>query len=165
MDAVVNCIRNAGGIIDHHDLGQQLRGAYQYIGKGNAGNIELPQQPKWPAKDYVRIQEIARHGSKLSDFTALSPVSLSNEIRHTETIIDALFPGDPLLCCGWAQDRFDTRCRSEWRGGLAAMPLIVPSPMRALTGRRKRDGKESAHSLDNTGSRRFLVRLQGKRQV
>jgi len=36
------------------------------------------------------------------------------------------------------------------------MQLIVPSPMSTRTGRTQ-DGKESEHSLDNTGARRFLV--------
>ncbi len=36
------------------------------------------------------------------------------------------------------------------------MPLIVPSPMSARTGRTQ-DGRVSEHTLDNTGPRRFLI--------
>ena len=36
------------------------------------------------------------------------------------------------------------------------MPLIVPSPMTAPMGRKKSGGL-SAHTLDNTGPRKFLV--------
>lgn len=46
--------------------------------------------------------------------------------------------------------------REELRGTLAGLPFIVPSPMTARTGLTK-EGKVSAHSLDNTGPRRFLV--------
>ncbi|WP_264516523.1 hypothetical protein [Luteolibacter rhizosphaerae] len=37
------------------------------------------------------------------------------------------------------------------------MSLIVPSSMSALTGKRKKDGKVSAHTLENTGPRHYLV--------
>ena len=39
---------------------------------------------------------------------------------------------------------------------MAAMQLIVPSPMTARTGRTQ-EGKVSEHTLENTGPRRFLV--------
>ena len=51
---------------------------------------------------------------------------------------------------------FDTRPLSQW-AELQRAQFLVPSPMRALRGL-KRDGSgESAHTLDNTGPRRFLV--------
>jgi hypothetical protein len=52
---------------------------------------------------------------------------------------------------------FRTAPRESFRGTLSGMSLIVPSPMSALTGARKSDGKQSPHTLDNTGPRRFLV--------
>ena len=51
---------------------------------------------------------------------------------------------------------FDTQPREDWRGELSALQLIVPSPMSAVTGQTK-DGKESKHTLANTGARRFLI--------
>jgi hypothetical protein len=78
-----------------------------------------------------------------------------NEL-YTEEIIDALFPGDPLLCVGRSNSEFATRSRSEWRGKLATLQLIVPSPMTARIGHTQ-DGKESAHTLETTGPRRLLV--------
>ena len=41
-------------------------------------------------------------------------------------------------------------------GELAGLSLIVPSPMTAQTGKTK-EGKESEHTLQSTGPRRFLV--------
>lgn len=90
-----------------------------------------------------------------------SPVRLESSERRTEAIVDLLFPGNPLLCCGASSRAFDTRPRGSWRGELAALQLIVPSPMTALFGRKKNPvaGKSefSTHTLDNTGPRRFLV--------
>jgi hypothetical protein len=67
-----------------------------------------------------------------------------------------MFPGNPLLCCGKNARKFATRTRDEWRGHLASQALIVPNFMSALTGL-TRDGRTSAHTLANTGPRRFLV--------
>ena len=46
--------------------------------------------------------------------------------------------------------------RSEWRGELSALQLIVPSPMTARSGLTQ-DGKQSSHALSITGQRRFLL--------
>ncbi len=81
---------------------------------------------------------------------------IEDNAAHTEAIIDRLFPGNPLLCCGKSNSDFDTKPREDWRGKMSALALIVPSPMSAVTGQTK-DGKESKHTLANTGARRFLI--------
>jgi len=110
----------------------------------------------WPAKDNEQIQLIAQTGRGLVDLWETSPIRLEGSKPLTEEIIDALFPCNSLLCCGWERWRFDTRPRRRWRGKLSQMQFIVPSPMRAREGRTLTQ-RLSAHSLDNTGSRRFLV--------
>jgi hypothetical protein len=84
-----------------------------------------------------------------------SPVRLDSNKPNTDEIIDLLFPGNPLLCCGWTRHRFDTRARANWYK-LQDLQFIVPSPMMARQGL-TRGGKLSAHALTNTGPRRFLV--------
>lgn len=74
-----------------------------------------------------------------------------------EDFLDAMFPGDPLLCVGATAFAMDTKPLSEWRGMLAPMQFLVPSPMTARTGPRKMDGAESFHAESNTGERAFLV--------
>ena len=86
----------------------------------------------------------------------LSPIRIDDNRARTDAIIDHLFSPDSLLCCGKSSSDFDTRPREDWRGHLAKQQLIVPSPMSAVTGLTK-DGRESKHTLDNTGTRRFLV--------
>src|SRR5215207_6125672 len=85
-----------------------------------------------------------------------SPIRFDDDESHTEEIIDHLFPDNPLLCCGESKSKFATQPREDWRGKLASQQLVVPSPMIALTGLTQ-DGKKSAHSLANTGARRYLV--------
>jgi hypothetical protein len=111
---------------------------------------------KWAAVNQEQREAILREGCGLADLWEASPVRIEDSEVHTEEIVDQLFPGNPLLCCGKSNSAFDTRPREDWRGQLAGLALIVPNPMTAATGLTK-EGKESAHSLANTGTRRFLV--------
>ena len=77
-------------------------------------------------------------------------------MSRTEEIIDMLFPGNPWLCVGKANDAFFTERRETLRGSLHRYSLIVPSPMFAQKGLTQR-GYSSFHSLANTGPRRFIV--------
>src|SRR5206468_2954769 len=92
----------------------------------------------------------------LVDLWEASPVRFEDNESHAEKIIDALFPGDPLLCVGRSNYDFATRSREEWRGKLGALQFVVPTPMTARIGRTQ-EGKESAHAFESTGPRRFLV--------
>jgi hypothetical protein len=111
----------------------------------------------WPAfNDELRKTTIVESQCSLVDLWEASPVKFTDNKVHAEEIIDVLFAGNPLLCCGKTQADFDTKPRNEWRGELSGLQFIVPSPMitwRGLT----REGHESAHSLEGTGPRRFLV--------
>ena len=113
-------------------------------------------KPKWPAVDQAKRQAaIEADGVGLADMRGESPYS-TDEL-DAEGFVDALFPGDPLLCCGRDMRTFTTAPRESLRGRLVELALIVPSPMSALTGHRKSDGEESAHTLENTGPRHYLV--------
>lgn len=108
----------------------------------------------WPALDVEKRATVIAECSELSEFLRAKP--FTDDAPRTEEIIDALFPGDPLLCCGTSSMDFATHPRSKWRGKLSALQLIVPSPMTAKFGETK-GGKKSQHTLSNTGPRRFLV--------
>ncbi len=112
--------------------------------------------PRWPVVNQERRGAINKEGDGLADLWELSRIRLDDNSPRTELIIDHLFPGDPLLCCGKSNTDFDTRPREQWRGKLTKLQFIVPTPMTATRGLTK-EGKESAHALSNTGPRRFLV--------
>ncbi|MEO5803868.1 MAG: hypothetical protein ABIR24_10080 [Verrucomicrobiota bacterium] len=113
-------------------------------------------QSKWPSVNEEQRAAIIRDNGGLADLWELSPFRIEDNHSHTEEIIDRLFPGNPLLCCGKSSSVFDTKPREEWRGELSKLQLIVPSPMSALSGLTK-DGRESKHTLNNTDDRRFLI--------
>jgi hypothetical protein len=116
---------------------------------------------KWPVVNQEQREAIIRDGDGLADLWEASRVRLEDNEQHTDQIIDRLFPGNPLLCCGKSSQEFDTRPREDWRGELSALQLVVPSPMSAPTGRKKNpkpgESEWSTHTLDNTGDRRFLI--------
>jgi hypothetical protein len=110
---------------------------------------------KWPKVNVEQRAAIIRDGG-LADLWELSKPRIEDNSQHTEHIIDTLFPGNPLLCCGVSQSDFDTKPREDWRGQLSRLQFITPSSMSAVTGTTK-DGRESKHTLANTGARRFLI--------
>jgi hypothetical protein len=73
-----------------------------------------------------------------------------------ESLIDVLFPNNPLLCLGKDNHAVATRRREVWRGRVGSLPLIVPNPMASLYGHTK-EGQKSQRSFSNVGERRFLV--------
>jgi hypothetical protein len=111
---------------------------------------------KWPACELDELDAIVRVGPHLYDVWERSPYRFWDGENHAEEIIDAVFPGDPLLCCGLQEWQFATRRRSVWRGKLATLPLIVPNPMLRSQGLTK-GGKVSQHTLDATAARVYLV--------
>jgi hypothetical protein len=106
------------------------------------------------------IDRIVRDGPGAYDVWESSPVRFETdalkEPSHTEAIIDAVFPGDPYLCAGWAFRNSETRRRSDWRGLLSEMSLIAPNPMVSRSGLTK-EGKTSQHSLRATARRVYLI--------
>jgi hypothetical protein len=155
---IINLLRaaTAGEPIKHGEIERAVERRKATAWKpGQPGGSTRPT-PAWPPVNVEQYQAIIRDKGGLVDLWEVSPVRFEDNTAHTEALIDALFPGNPLLCCGENNSEFNTCSREEWRGKLAALQLIVPNPMTARTGRTQ-EGKQSAHALETTGPRRFLV--------
>ena len=132
-----------------------------YYPKSNGKRFTKPQtgrsviEERWLPRNFELIEAVAHTGNDLVDLWETSPVRLDSNEAKTDQIIDLLFPGSPLLCCGWTRHRFDTRPRTDWYK-LQELRFIVPSPMTTRHGL-TREGKPSPHALSNTGPRRFLI--------
>jgi hypothetical protein len=160
FDTVAQRIKAAEGRIRPRKIESQLERAYRYAGtdgKPPASTVVFRQLPSWPDPDPSLIANIAGSGFGLCDLAESSPIGFDDADPHTEEIVDALFPGNPLLCVGRSSSRFWTARRDSFRGQLSGLQFIVSSPMISLEGPRKEDGKMSAHALANTGPRRYLV--------
>jgi len=113
--------------------------------------------PRWPARNYDWITDVIRKGPTVAQLKERSAVRLvDSDPPRADEIVDWLFPGDPLLCCGASESVFTTKLKSEWRGQLANLQFIVPNPIVARVGRTQ-SGKASAHAKQNTGPRQYLV--------
>jgi hypothetical protein len=116
----------------------------------------VQREPIWPRCEPDETDQIVRSGPGAYDVWEGSPCRYDDDASHVEEIVDIIFPGNPLLCAGWAPWAFKTRRRNAWRDLFAPMPLIVPNPMVAPSGL-TRDGETSQHSLSATAKRIYLV--------
>ena len=55
---------------------------------------------KWPPLNQEQREAIVRDAGGLADLWEASPIRIEDNEPHSEDIIDRLFPGNPLLCCG-----------------------------------------------------------------
>lgn len=110
---------------------------------------------RWPKSNSEEIRKLSASGFGINDLSAASPVKLKEGKPNTARVLQALFPGDPLLCVGSAR-KFVTIPLSEAVCIGHMLEMIVPSPMTSVWGRTK-SGKQSQHTLEATGRRRFLV--------
>src|SRR5882762_10637960 len=136
---------------------REIRDAVVNAGKHARGEMGSPSQKPWPTVDYTMVHKIVVNCPvRLKDLSSISPMDLSTEGPKTEEILDALFPGNPLLCFGQSVNACWTKPRSFWRGRESDFQFIVANPMTKETGTTT-DGKESQRCLDNTGEREFVV--------
>jgi hypothetical protein len=148
-------VANCGRPVPRHEIISAVQNSLASAWQPGQRTTTTPTA-KWPSVNAEQREAIIKDGSGLADLWELSCPRIDDNQQHTEVIIDRLFPGNPLLCCGKSISAFDTKPREDWRGGLAALALIVPSPMSAVCGITK-DGHESKHTVNNTGPRRFLI--------
>ena len=149
-------VQNCGRVVSRKEITDAVQAAMLTAWQPNGNAAPVQSAAKWPKVNQEHRTAILRDGGGLADLWELSKPRIEDNGQHTEIIIDRLFPGDALLCCGKSNSNFDTKPREAWRGELSTLALIVPSPMSAVTGTTK-DGKESKHTLANTGARRFLI--------
>jgi hypothetical protein len=64
--------------------------------------IALPstRHAQWLGPNFELIEAIAEKQSGLVDLWESSPIRLDSNEANTDQIIDILFSGNPLLCCG-----------------------------------------------------------------
>jgi hypothetical protein len=149
-------VANCGRHVPRNEVVSAVQNSLPCSWQPKENTLVVRPVARWPGVNREQRAAIIRDGNGLVDLWEASRIRIESNESKTESIIDALFPGNPLLCCGRSSQEFDTRPRESWRGELSQLSLIVPSPMVAITGKTK-DGRESKHTLTNTGTRRFLV--------
>jgi hypothetical protein len=111
----------------------------------------------WPVADYAFAHSIViDSAANLDKLRAASSVPIGSDKLTAQAVVDALFPGNPLLCMAEEKNLFRTEPREFWRGRESGIQFIVPNAMASLQGKTK-EGRDSARCLENTGERQFLV--------
>ena len=150
-------VEDCGRDVPESEIRDAIAAAAKCPWKPGSAQTSAKASPKWPPVNKQDRQDIIDESRvTLAALRGSSPVPC-NDACDAEHYIDSLFPGTPLLCVGLDNSRFKTAPRESFRGQLSELSLIVPSPMIAPTGPRKKDGGQSAHTSANTGPRRYLV--------
>jgi hypothetical protein len=149
-------ITNCGRTVPDTEIWDAIKNSMECAWQPGADCTPAQVVSKWPAVNQKQRAELIRDGGGLVDLWEESRIRIESNEPKTESIIDQLFPGNPLLCCGKSSTDFDTKPRDEWRGELSGLSLVVPSPMSSIEGVTK-NSKPSKHTLSNTGGRRFLI--------
>lgn len=151
--------RNCGRFVGEAEITSSIRTAYSGSPwtQSTPRNSVQPHYTSWPPADQHAIATISTQGPGLEEFESHSPVKIQENAKTTETVVDTIFPGNPLICVAHRKpSEAATAPRNRWRGRLSDFSLIVPSPMTSTTGTTK-EGKVSPRCLSNVGPRRFLV--------
>jgi hypothetical protein len=156
VDLLENLVANCGRFVPRSEIVAAVQNSIPCAWQPGRQSQPIIAAQKWPAVNQEQREAIIQGGGGLYDLWENSPVRFEDNASHTEALIDVLFPGNPLLCCGQSNSEFATRTREEWRGRLSKLQLIVPSPMTARSGPTKA-GHESEHALSIVGPRWFLV--------
>ena len=112
--------------------------------KGNAAPVQ--SAAKWPRVNQEQRAAILRDNGGLADLWELSKPRIEDNWQHTEEIMDKLFPGNPLLCCG-KSNRILTPSRAKT--GAVNFPSCNSScrrPCRQSPARPKTARNQNTHS-------------------
>lgn len=154
------CVADCGRAVPESEIVAAVENAGKTAWKpsGSARVVPVAQTlPKWPERDTGRISAIAAADPDAFDkLRGSSPFRVSPELHDAESVLERLFPGDPLLCVAAGVASARVLARSELRGIAGKMSHIVPSPMTATAGTNKQ-GLPSPRCLDNTGPRTYLI--------
>ena len=118
----------SGRIVPEREILQAVANSKTCAWRPGEPGEQTRKPPAWPVVEEELLRSVVVEGYALYDLWEASPVRFEGDRPHTEEIIDALFPGNPLLCCGVSQSEFATAPR-----------------------------RESAHTLASTGPRSFLI--------
>ncbi len=117
------------------------------------GELIAKKTPKAKRSNCL-ITSVARSGWNVAELQANSPCPPVG--IQAEEFLEALFPGDPYVCCGFEVEYARTKKLSAFGDLPQHMQYVVPSAMTGPTGLTQ-SGKESPRCNGNTGQRMYLV--------
>ena len=142
---------------DRREFSEAIAKAFGTSSSPAAGNASAPRRkppPKWGKYPQEWIDAYAKKDYGLAELFEDSPVEIDE--GDTASVVRTLFPGDPIICAGIANNRYHTRRLSKLE--LDRYQFIVPSPMSSFSGTTQPPkARKSRRCLNNTGPRKYLV--------
>jgi hypothetical protein len=156
---MVDAMRDAG---ERFTPDREILSAIQYAFEV-APSSGTPRARPWPAPSRTLQAECRRLSKsrewsleRLREASALD--AQAAEKTSPAWFLAQMVGSEALVCWGKGVHSFGTMPLAEASEGfLRVAEFIVPNAMSAPTGKRKSDGEESAHTLDNTGPRQNIV--------
>ena len=121
-------VENCGRFVPRSEIVSAVQNSLACAWQPGSRSQPIHAAPKWPSVNQEQREAIIRDGGGLVDLWENSPVRFDDNDAHTEALIDALFPGNPLLCCGLSNSDFDTRLRSRVARGIKRVAAHCPKP-------------------------------------
>ena len=169
-DVLKDASRNCGRPVPSSEIAPTIRKAYSTTTFTPRSSLSY-SVPKWPPLNTRLRAEIIAQGGGLADLWEASPIRVNDQGPGGDEIVSAMFPADCLLsvipnlplaaddlepdAASWKPEAI-TMPKAKLMGKFGWYPLMVPSPMSALTGTNAA-GETSTRCLNNTGPRRFQV--------
>jgi hypothetical protein len=101
-----NRIANCGRFVPRSEIVSAVQNSLPCAWQPGNQAQPIHAAPKWPSVNQEQREAIIHDGGGLVDLWENSPVRFDDNTAHTEALIDALFPGDPLLYCGLSNSDF-----------------------------------------------------------
>src|ERR1039458_2032822 len=117
-------VQDCGRFVSRKGIEDAVRNSLEHAWQPKGNAAPVPSVSKWPKRSEEQRAAIIRDGYGLVDLWGVTIARIEDSTQHTEEIIDRLFPGNPLLCCGKSSQEFDTRPRGDWRGELDRKSVV-----------------------------------------
>ncbi len=144
-EAVSECGRS----VHDREISDAIAASDHPASQSQEGPPAFRSKPRWPETDWAMVRKVVEDHPDAEDF--FGGIELNGW-----SVLQRLFPGNPLVCMGDDIRRMETKPLEAWRDSWRKMQFVVPSPMNALTGVNQK-GEKSNRCLDNTGKCRFAV--------
>lgn len=138
----------------YHRGDADIRRVIQRVRQG----VQSDARTKFPARDNRLIAAAAKQSRKtIEDLQRLSPGALETPAFDVIAVLMREADGeDPLVCIGYAENKFSTKPLSAFKAIAHECPFIVPQPMTSIQGKTKA-GHLSTKADANTSERKNLV--------
>lgn len=160
-DLLANAVKDCGRRVSNKEIHDAILNSGHCAWRPQRDkSVVLPMvfSPPWPKFNASAVESVIRSAQvgSMYDLAALTPVECDPPLL-TIQILEALFDENPFLCVGKQASEFTTQRLGYLSDSVGGYSLIVPSAMSAKFGKVKGTERLSAHTLDNTGPRQFLV--------